>query len=364
MWFGVTQFLGMKGLEFPIIGTKTKGLKRKFDLSDIKDHKIYFNAKAGDEIKKIRKYLNRNTFMAFFLGKKNSGKGTYSGILKEIFGPDKIVALGVGDLVREVHAGWKKYIKTDEYRLLKKNYRGFISFDEAVRRLHGRTTTALLPTEFILALLKARIAQIGKKAILIDGLPRDLDQMSYSLYFRDLANYRDDPDFFIMIDIPMSVIDERLKYRVVCPKCKSSRSPKLLLTKDIRFNPKTDKFELYCDYPDCVGTKMLPREGDDLGIDPVRPRLEKDEIVLKRAFELHGMPKILLRNHVPAVDALKYYDEYELTPEYVLTQDSKTSKVLVGEKPWTIKDDNGVVSHSLLAPAVIVSLLKQLAEVL
>ena len=92
----------------------------------------------------------------------------------------------------------------------------------------------------------------------------------------------------------------------------------------------------------------------------LHPQIE----LIKKALTLHGMPKVLLRNHVPALEALKYYDDYELTPEYVLTQDKKSDKVLVEEKPWTVPDDNGITSHSLLAPAVVVTLLKQLAEVL
>ena len=46
----------MKGLEFPIVGTKVKGVTRKFDLADTKERKAYFEAKAGDEIKQVRRY--------------------------------------------------------------------------------------------------------------------------------------------------------------------------------------------------------------------------------------------------------------------------------------------------------------------
>ena len=47
----------MKGLEFPVIGTKVKGLSRRFDLSDPKERKQYFEAKVGDEIKHIKEFL-------------------------------------------------------------------------------------------------------------------------------------------------------------------------------------------------------------------------------------------------------------------------------------------------------------------
>ena len=43
----------MKGLEFPIIGTKVKGLTKRFDLSGPEGRDKYFKAKVGDEIEKI-----------------------------------------------------------------------------------------------------------------------------------------------------------------------------------------------------------------------------------------------------------------------------------------------------------------------
>lgn len=353
----------MKGLEFPIIGTRSSGSAKKYDLANVAARKKYFEAKAGKEIAAISKYLESNTFMAFFLGKKNSGKGTYSSLLREIFG-DKIATVAVGDLVREVHKNWETYSVSDEYTQVKKLYRGYISLKEAEDQLHGRSTTTLLPSEYILALLKARIATLGKKAVFIDGLPRDIDQISYSLFFRDLANYQDDPDLFVMIDIPMSVINERIKYRVVCPKCNSSKNAKLNVTQEIEYDSQVKKFYLLCDNLDCNKSRMVLKEGDSLGIEPIGARLAKDEQILYQVFGLHGIPKILLRNHVPVPEAGNYFDEYELTPEYVLSWDAKKGIVKVGEKPWTIKDDSGVESYSLLAPTVAVSLLKQLPKAL
>ncbi|MFV1917603.1 MAG: hypothetical protein ACC618_03960, partial [Patescibacteria group bacterium] len=172
----------MRGLEFPIIGTKvsSKGHDKKFDLSSPNGRKEYFEFKVGDEIVHIKKYLGQNSFIAYFLGKKNSGKGTYSKLLTEIFGEDKIEHVSVGDLVRDVHSNWKKFSKSLKFIELKKLYRGYISFDEAVDTLLGRSTEKLLPTEFILALLKLHISELEGKTLFIDGLPREMDQVSYS----------------------------------------------------------------------------------------------------------------------------------------------------------------------------------------
>lgn len=352
----------MKGLEFPIIGTKVKNLNEKFDLESPAGRKKYFEAKADDEIKHIRKFLDGNTFIAYFLGKKSSGKGTYAKLIAEILGEDKIAHVSVGDLVRETD-NWKSFAKTDKFARLKKYYRGYVSFDDIIKSLSSRSTEKLLPTEFILALVKSHIDELQGKAIFIDGLPRGMDQVSYSLYFRDIANYRDDPDIFVLIDIPESVIDERMKYRVVCPKCQTSRNIKLLVSSKIGFDIQSKEYYLFCDNPSCEGARMVRKEGDEKGLEPIRERLNKDEELIRTTFQIHGIPKILLRNHVPVKEAKKYFDDYELTPEYSFSRD-KRGKIKVHEKSWSIKDDNGVECYSLLAPPVVVSFLKQLVEVL
>ena len=45
----------MKGLEFSVTGTKVKGLAKKFDLNSPEGRRKYFEAKAGDEVAKIKK---------------------------------------------------------------------------------------------------------------------------------------------------------------------------------------------------------------------------------------------------------------------------------------------------------------------
>ncbi len=353
----------MKSLEFPIVGTKVKGLTKKFDLNSPEGRDAYFKAKAGDEIAKIKKYLEKNTFVAYLIGKKNSGKGTYSQIFAEIFGADKVALVSIGDIVRNVSADFDNFKKSDKFARLKKLYRGYISFDDACDALTGRSQSKLLPTEFVLALLKLTIEDLKGKTLFIDGLPREMDQVSYSLYFRDLIGYREDPDMFILIDIPESVIDERIKYRVVCPNCKNTRNIKLLITNKVEYDEKEKKYYLLCDSPRCKGGfRMEPKEGDELGIGPIRERLNKDEEILKKAFALHGIPKILLRNHVAEAEADKYFDDYEITPEYSF--EGEGDKIKVIEKPWTVKDDSGVTSVSLLSAPVVVGLLKQLADIL
>lgn len=354
----------MKGVDFPVIGTKVKGLDKKFDINSPISREIYFKAKVGDEIKYLADYFKKHTFMAMLLGKKNAGKGTYTKILMEIFGSEKIAHIAVGDLVRDIHKDWDSFSKSEELNELKKHYRGFISFDEAVERLLARSTEKLLPTEFILALLKYNIAKHKGKTLFIDGLPRETDQISYSLYFRDLINFRDDPDMFMMIDIPEVVIDERIKYRRICPKCGAPRNLKLLVNSLVEYDKKNNEFYLRCDNPKCGKPIMVPKEGDNLGIEPIRSRLNKDEEIMKMIMNLHGVPKVFLRNSIPVDVAKKEFDDYEITPAYSFKYNEKKNKVQVIESPWVFKDDNGVESHSLLPAPVVVSMIKQLVDVL
>lgn len=358
----------MKGplTHFPINKTTVPNLTKKFDLNDRSDRKEYFEAKVGQEIAKLRKYFENNTFVAYLLGKKNSGKGTYTKLMAEIFGADKIGHISVGDLVRETHKIMedpKEKMLIVEY--LEKNYRGYISIDDAIDALLGKNQKVLLPTEFILTLVRREIDKQGRKVLFLDGFPRDLDQVQYSLFFKNLIDYRLDPDIFVAINIPESVLDERMRNRVVCPKCQAPRNLTTFPTKRAGYDKETKKFFLKCDNPECDGARMIGKEGDNAGIESIRDRLELDDKLIKKVMSLHGIPKILLRNAVPVSSIKdKIVDEYEITPKYIFKYDEKTSEVTIDEEPWVVKDDEGKDSYSLLAPPVVVGLIKQLVQAL
>lgn len=358
----------MKGplSEFPIITTKVTSLTKKFDLTDPEQRKEYFEAKVGPEIAKLKEYLKDNTFIAYLLGKKNSGKGTYTKLMAEIFGADKIGHISVGDLVRTTYKDIDNPEKKKEIvDYLEKHYRGYISIEDAIDALIGKNQAVLLPTEFILALVKREIDKMDRKVIFIDGFPRDLDQVQYSLYFRDLVNYRLDPDIFVAINIPESVLDERMRNRVVCPKCQAPRNLSVFPTKKVGYDKETKQYFLICDNPECDGARMVGKEGDTAGIESIRERLDLDDKLAKKVMSLHGIPKVLLRNAVPA-DSIKndIVDDYEVTPGYIFKYNEDTDDVAITEEPWVIKDDEGKDSYSLLAPPVVVALIKQLTQAL
>jgi adenylate kinase family enzyme len=363
----------MKDLNFPLFKTKSpsagSGQAKKFDMSDPAGRRAYFEYKCGPEIEKLREYLRENTFIAYLMGKKSSGKGTYSKMFAEIIDKEKIAHFSIGDMVRSLDETIKDPEKRKEtVKFLEKNYRGFMPLDEIMKSWDSRSTKTLLPTELILALAKREIEKLGKKTIFLDGFPRDLDQVSYALFFRDLIGYREDADVFVLIDVPTSVIDERVKFRVICPVCNNSRNLKLLATKSVEYDEADKKFHLICDNSACSsvqsgkGARMVTKEGDELGIEPIRERLEKDEMLIKEAYKLQGIPKVLLRNSIPADKTAEFTDDYEITPEFVYNWDG--SKVETTEKPWEVLDDEGTPSNSLMPPPVVVSLIKQLVQAL
>lgn len=353
----------MRDIQFPIFKTKIKGVSQKFDLTDVKEREQYFEAKAGPEIARLRDYLKKNTFIVYLLGKKNSGKGTYAKMLKEVVDKKRIEHFSIGDMVRALDDVVRdKQKKKELVSFLEKNYRGYLPLEDIIKSLESRSTKKLLPSELILALVKKEIAEKGKKALFIDGFPRTLDQVSYSLFFRDLIGYRDDQDVFVLIDVSEAVIDERIKHRVICPSCQTSRSLKLLPTKKVGYDQKKDKFYLICDNSECKGERMVSKEGDEFGIGPIKDRLQTDAKLIKQAFSLYGIPKVLLRNVVPVKKAKAYVDDYEITPEYSYELENGEIKML--EKPWQVVDDEGLAAYSLLPPPIVVSLIKQLVEAL
>lgn len=353
--------------------TKTEG-GREFNLSDPAERREYFDFKAGEEIRKLREYFNSGkTFVGYLLGKKNSGKGTYSKMFMEAVEGDSGIAAGkgkighvaVGDIVRDVHAGLSDEAKKAELTaFMKKNYRGFHSVAEISDLIEGRSQSALIATELIIALLKYEISKRPRQAIFIDGFPRGLDQISYSIFLKELLGYRDDPDFLIFIDLPNTIIEERIKTRVVCPVCKAPRSIKLMATKEAGYDSERKEFYLMCDNPSCNKARMVPKEGDDLGIEPIRERLETDEKVFEQLLKINGISKVYLRNAVPADRATEYADGYEITPMYSYELDEASGRVKIVETPWMVKNDEGVPSYSLLPPAVVVSMIKQTVRVL
>lgn len=343
---------------------KTKSDSTKtYDLDNIAERRAYYQEKIGKEIEYLRDYFRKQTFLAYWLAPKQSGKGTYMNGLKEIFGTELFTHISVGDLVRAADIDVKENGKESEtYKYALKNYRGDMDLDEAMDALTGRSTQALVPTELVMTFLRQAIQKYEKKTLFIDGFPRNLDQVSYSLYFRELVNYREDPDVFIMINAPITVLDERMKQRRTCLTCGNSRSITLLPTKELGYDKETDEYYLICDFPGCKGGRMVTKEGDEKGIEYLKSRIVADIEVMGRARKLYGIPKIELYNSLDKDKALNYVDPYECTSECVYAHDDE-GKISISKTLWELHDGENSY-YSLLPAAVITQLVKQLATTL
>src|SRR3989344_6527986 len=177
----------MKIEELKLSKTKVAGVTKRFDLNDPVSRKSYFMAKAGKEIKHLQKYLKSGKrFVAFLIGKKNSGKGTYAKQFMEAVGTN-VVHLSIGDIVRDVHtsistaSGKKKLLN-----FLESNYRGFHNAQQTIDAILGRSQSALITSELILALIKFEISKRPKQSLFIDGFPRAFDQIPYSLFLKEI----------------------------------------------------------------------------------------------------------------------------------------------------------------------------------
>lgn len=356
-------------MNFPIQTTKTEGVNKSFDLNTSAGRFEYFKAKAGKEIEDIKDFLDRNTFVAYMLAKKSAGKGTYSKLFQEIIGTERVETISIGDLVRETNLILENEgkEKDDLVDYIDKNYRGYMPTAEAIRQVLSRSSDKIsIPTELILALIKRKIETNNNKAFFIDGFPRTADQITYSLYFREIMRMRNDPDFFIVIDVPDNIIDERIKYRRICPLCNTPRNIKLLPTETVKYDKQSNQYILVCDNTKCSGhgkTEMISKEGDEKGIENIRQRLDNDQVLMENALSLNGIPIVKIRNHVP-VDQASLFDNYEITPEYVYTYNEAEDKVTISEKPWTVADNEGEICNSLLPAAAVLSMIKQIHKVL
>ncbi len=327
------------------------------DLTKVKDRQEYYRYKLGNKLDRFIDFFDRYTFIGYLLAPKVAGKGTYLSLLREIVG-DRFVQVSVGDLVREFQTKYPS--NKDEYKDLSKYYRGFLPYEEAVENALSKDVTKLIPTEFVLALIKHKIRQIGRKIIFIDGFPRTEDQVMYSLYMRDLVDFRDDPDFFVLINVPITVIDARLKFRRVCPKCGASRNLRLLPTEKVVWDKEHQEPILICDNPSCKGEKMVPKPGDEVGVLALKDRFIKDFKLMEMARKLYGIERVEIFNAVPIDIANDLVDDYEITPEFTYTYEN--GRLKVHTTPWRFIENNKEY-YSLLAAAGILQFIKQFLEI-
>ena len=358
-------------MKFDYYNSKKLSNGKSYILTDPAERRQYFEAKLGSKIDEVKEFLDHNSFVGYLLAKKQAGKGTYSKMIEEILGPERFAHISVGDVIRDFHMKLENSSDiSDVLTYLKAHYRGFISIEDSLEAIKNRTTDKVsVPAELILSLLKMEIDKLGRKGLFIDGLPRTLDQISYSLYFRDLINYRDDPDFFLMINISNELIDIRMKNRVICPVCHTSKSRILSPTTNVKYDSSDKQIKFLCDNSLCSGygiAEYVTKEGDEQGIDSIVERIRSDEELMYKSLNLHGIPKILVESSIPAEIVHDYLEDYEIQPAYKFGVRGETGKetVEITTSPLTYKNEEGEECCTMYAATYTLNIFDQLHKIL
>ena len=126
---------------------------------------------------------------AIILGAPGAGKGTYASRLQTKLG---VEVISTGDIFRE---------------LIKEN-------SELGKKVKSYVEKGLLvPDEVVIEVLKQRINKIPKsKGFILDGFPRTMEQAKMLDTFTKI-------DVILMLDVPDTIIIERLSTRRICQNC-------------------------------------------------------------------------------------------------------------------------------------------------
>lgn len=338
-----------------------------YDLNLQKDRQAYFEAKIPQHLSNIRKYLQDKTFIAYLVAKKAAGKGTYTQFFKEIFGGDNVVHLSVGDMVRNIEKRVREQKGYEKELLswLKSEFpNGSVSPEQAIELIKNRDTKVLMPTDLVLAFLKKEMLDNAGKTIFLDGFPRDLDQIPAIDEIKSLEEFRDDPDFFITIDVPEEIIDLRIKNRVVCPVCGNSKNLLTNRSEFVMYDKDNNEYYYECDNPNCSRHRLIRKEGDEKGIENIRERLDKDGMLMAEIEKLPERNKLKVVNHIDLDRLGADVDEDEVAKKLVFSYDHGRDSVNVGYEPLIVKDDSGKDVYSLMSAAAVKDMLTSISQIL
>jgi len=128
------------------------------------------------------------------LGPPGSGKGTQAELIRKNFGFYKV---SIGDMFREA-------IKRED------------NIGKKAKRYLA--TGKLVPDSLVLKMVKRKfVSRKGKKNIIFDGFPRNINQARDFNEFLNSVNKKIALVFYF--DIPFSILSERLLQRRICPRC-------------------------------------------------------------------------------------------------------------------------------------------------
>ncbi|PIW37441.1 MAG: hypothetical protein COW24_00085 [Candidatus Kerfeldbacteria bacterium CG15_BIG_FIL_POST_REV_8_21_14_020_45_12] len=136
-------------------------------------------------------------------------------------------------------------------------------------------------------------------------------------------------------------------------------------SKFVKHDDTTGNYYLLCDNASCAGyekTRLVGKEGDTAGIDSIKQRIDQDTQLMSAAFDLHGVPKILISSAIKLDDAEQILEDYEIQPKIAFYKEDGTIKQR--NEKWVFKNDQGDVCCTMLSATYVVNLQTQLHAIL
>lgn len=331
--------------------------------ADPKDVKKLFRERLGETFDKFVKFSGEKNFVAFFLAKKNAGKGTYAHLLMDLT-DGAIEHISVGDLYRDALRLAESDGGREELRkIFSSYYHGAETPDMLLNILQGHEFKKSLPTDLVLSLLEHAMAKKEGKSIIVDGFPRTLDQVEVAMQMKADFEAKGRPAVFVEINCPDSVLMERTAHRRACPNCGEPRNIKLLLTDKLEYEEETGEFHLICDNQKCDNVRMLKKQGDDKGAQEVAERNKLMVELMKEVRDKAQKHHLVVRNAVPTDEAhAQNHDMDDFTTAASLSYDHGTKQVKRDFAHWKVKDDEGRESYSRWPEAVVVEMIQKMGE--
>lgn len=331
--------------------------------ADPKDVKKLFRDRLGEKFEKFVKFSGEKNFVAFFLAKKNAGKGTYAHLLMDLT-DGAIEHISVGDLYRDALRLAESEGGREELRkVFNAYYHGTETPETLLNILQAHEFKKSLPTHLVLSLLENAMVKKEGKSIIVDGFPRTLDQVEVAMQMKQDFEAKGRPALFVEINCPDSVLMERTAHRRACPNCADPKNVKLLLTDKIEYDDSTGEFHLVCDNPTCGNIRMLKKQGDDKGAQEV---VERNRLMVELMSKIRDKAQehhVAVRNAVPVDEAHSQgHDMDDFTTAADLSYDHTAKQVKRDFTHWKVKDDEGHESYSRWPEAVVVEMIEKMGE--
>ncbi len=155
---------------------------------------VTFFAETKQDISNTTKLQENNRLIINIIGPPGSGKGTQSSFLSKKY---NLKIISMGDMMRK--------------EIQKANDLGKILL------YHSKISNNYAPEEIAYGILASNISKEDyKKGFILDGFPR---MKSQAIVFNNAFLKPDDIFINIILDVEDSILYERIKKRLICPKC-------------------------------------------------------------------------------------------------------------------------------------------------